>query len=82
MSDSKKPQPASYRLLAADELGVLRGEQFNCKSSSMLTLNLQLQTCRVYCLVDSLPSNNPECSAVVEVPAGPKWSDAALVQKW
>ncbi|WIA20130.1 hypothetical protein OEZ85_005980 [Tetradesmus obliquus] len=43
MSAGKQQQPAAYRLLAADELGVLK---------------------------------------VVEVPDGPKWADAAVVQTW
>lgn len=69
MSSSIK-RPAAYRLVVADELGVLKGV-FPVRLSSQPAPKCTWRLTAV-----------PYMPAVIEVPAGPKWADAAVVQTW
>lgn len=90
---AKQPQPAAYRLVAGDELGVLKGVWCVGRTHSLrrraFTPSLEHipQTQPVISLScahasTNQPTNHTTSTAVVEVPAGPKWDAAAVVSTW
>jgi hypothetical protein len=68
MAAAPPPQPAACRLVAADELGVLKGASHTWQLG-LLAYSKAYQPASALC-------------AVIEVPAGPKWDAAAVVTQW
>lgn len=85
----REQQPAAFRLVAADELGLLKRAwhrsipAVECGAAAFTSHASAAAASSVHHIVNLKANTSTHlCPAVIEVPAGPKWGEADMVAKW